>query len=265
MSRYLGLILLASLFLSGCGDIEWFPDNYGTNTGNSTSSPVLTKAYNPATILAGTDSSLTFTITNGTAAPAQSGLGFTDQLSTTLAVSANSSQCGGTVSASGSTITFTGGLLATGVTSCTITATILAAPAGSYVNKKTDVTGFAGGLVNSVTDQTLTVTPAQTATTGNVTASFVAEAFAQDSINKSYGILIDAYNTGTAAASVTFKIIAIDSSFADIPSSEATFTFDVPAGTTVDNPEQPAGTSVDVPLADAAKIKYWRIISLTIN
>jgi len=264
MKRGLGLVLLAPLLISGCG-VEWFPDDPVTGTGNPATSAVLTKVYTPATILAGTNSTLTFTITNGSSTPAQSGLGFTDQLSTALTVTATSSQCGGTVSAAGSKITFSGGQLSAGTISCTITANIVAAPAGSFVNRKTDIAGLGGGLVNNVTDQTLTVVPAAV-TTGAVTISNVT-AFDLDPNTatnpETYGISADAVNTAAADATVTVDMIAFDANGTDIASTAAQIIELVPAGTLQPIPLSPV--FIDIPLADATRIKFWRIVRVTVQ
>lgn len=264
MNKYFRLVLIVSVLLSGCG-VDWFPESTSTSTNNGTTTgtPVLTKKFTPATILAGTDSSLTFTITNSSGNPAQNGLGFSDQLSTSLTVTTTTQQCGGTVSVSGAKIVFSGGKLDAGTTDCTITATILAAPAGSYVNKTTDITGLAGGLKNSVSDQTLTVIPASV-TTGAVTVSNLTTfVLSSDANFVTYGISAEATNSAATDATVTVSVIAIDANGAEIASTATTILDLVPQGTT--QPLQLAPVFLDVPVADAANILFWRILTVSVQ
>jgi hypothetical protein len=160
MKRFYWLFLMSALMLQGCGDIEWFPEN---NTSNSSSTqPTLTMAFNPSTIDTSSASTLTFTIKNATGNPAQSGLGFTDQLDSSLSIAVDFSQCGGHAVKSGSKIIFDGGALAAGTASCTITATVSGATPGSFTNKASDITGLTGGLANGASNQTLSITAAPT-------------------------------------------------------------------------------------------------------
>ncbi len=260
MKRMYWLILLISLLFSGCG-VEWFPDS--TSTNNTTPAAAsLTKSFNPGVMLEGSDSTLTFTITNGTGNPAQSGLAFIDTLPTGLTATATSPQCGGTATASGSTITFTGGSLAVGTASCTITATINGAANGNssvtYTNGASRISALAGGLLNGVTDQTLQVfpfsvtNPANTITASNIIAQTTATA-------GTYNITVDVVNNGTAPANVTVVVVARDASGAIIPSTNTTVTGTVPNG--------PLATvlllqNFAVPLADNARIQLWTIFSV---
>lgn len=121
----------------------------------------LTKAFAPSSMLVSGTSTLTLTITNGAAAPAQGGMAFTENLPTglRLAQAVTASQCGGTVTGAinATAIGFTGGTLAAGVQSCTITAVVTTATAGDYVNDAARIAGITN-LENGV-NATLTVTP----------------------------------------------------------------------------------------------------------
>ena len=125
----------------------------------------LTKAYSAATIAAGAGSTLTFTVTNGTGRPAQSGMGFTDSFPAGLTVTAVSpvsgNGCGGTTSFTPSGVTLASGTI-TGVLSttngpCTFTATVQGNAAGSYVNNSAQFSGQTGGIKTGATTATLNV------------------------------------------------------------------------------------------------------------
>ncbi len=275
MKRILLPIWLVFLFITGCG-VDWFPSGTTTNT-NTTSAPILTRSFSPGGILSGGDttvfgesSTLTFTIVNATGNSAASGLGFTDTLPSGITIAAaSSSQCGGTVSTSGSQLVFSGGSLAAGPTSCTVTATVTSTAAGSYANKTADITALKGGLQNGVTDETFTVFPS-TVTSGSVTASnLVFYVAAVDSTTSTYSITVDTTNSGTTDANVQVNVIAVDAQGADIVSTSTTLpdatTFQtVPAGTDSTAPVQFFGLPA-VPNADAHNILFWRIVSITVQ
>ena len=254
------LILLVPLLFSGCGEVDWFPENGNPATPANPAS--LTKSYSPAAILADADSTLTFTITNGTGNPVQSGLGFTDQLSTGLTATATPAQCGGTVSTSGSKITFSGGSLAAGATKCTITATVTGSTAGDFTNKTADITGLAGGLLNGVTDQTLKVF-ASSVTSGSITASHVTPVLVTSNAAESFfDIQVDVANSGAATANVTIDVVAVDSTGAIIGSTSTPVTGAVPPGGLTVILALGQQNLLVVPSADAAKIALWRIFSV---
>jgi len=155
----------------------------GTNTGASgvaTASitgilpPAIAKQFAPNPVLAGTPTTLTFTLTNPNASLAVSGVAFTDTLPTSPgamvvapAPAATTSGCGSPVfapAAGSGTISFSGGTIAAGGT-CVVTVNVVAPVAGSYPN----TTGAVSHLVNGVpvngntASDTLTVTPANPA------------------------------------------------------------------------------------------------------
>lgn len=71
----------------------------GSDIGAVEVGPVLSKAFDPTTISVGQTATLTFTITNSTGNPAQSGIAFTDTLPSGLTLAASpTTTCGGTVS-----------------------------------------------------------------------------------------------------------------------------------------------------------------------
>jgi mucin-19 len=139
-----------------------------TNSVNATltvyNNAVLTKAFSPATIGMGGTSTLTFSIANGTGAPLQTGLGFTDSYPAGIlntGGAATSSGCGTpTITAAGATglITVSAVQVAAAPSTCTISVPVTAAAAGSYPNTNAgNITGLAGGLTASGLSSTLSV------------------------------------------------------------------------------------------------------------
>jgi hypothetical protein len=265
MKRYFGLVLLASIILSGCG-VEWFPDD---SSSSSATAPSLSMAFNPSSVSAGTTSTLTFTINNGTGNPAQSGLGFSDQLDPALTVGAvNAGTCGGQAVISGSKITFSNGSLSAGTASCTVTATVSGTVSGTnpvnYTNKASDFTGLVGGLTNGAADQTLTIFPASSIASGAVTVSHLTFYTTSDSSNVTYFLTVDATNSGPGVAIVQVTVAAVDALGIDIATVNATVPYPGPFQTVAvtTTPVQIAGLAI-VPVADAVKIQFWRIVSVT--
>jgi uncharacterized repeat protein (TIGR01451 family) len=134
-----------------------------------TRGPTLTKAFSPSIVAPGVASTLTFTLTNSTGNPAQSGLGFTDTFPAGLVVATPltvTNTCGGSIFRSGTVtavaagdpgIALSGGAIASGTASCTIAIKVSSATAGSYTNGAAQISGLAGGVINGVTNQVLTV------------------------------------------------------------------------------------------------------------
>lgn len=210
------LMLVACLVFSGCGDIEWFPETDPTFSNNSTNtnpanSPRLTKVYAPKAILAGTTSTLTFTIANATGNPAQSGLAFVDKLDSSLTITKGTSTCGGDFSVINSQIILISGQLAAGTERCTMTATVGGTSAGTFTNRTADVTNVQGGLVNGVTDQPLTIFPASVADSGGTLTAFnLKQESSSDATGRTYNISVDVTNSGATEANVAVEVIAVD-------------------------------------------------------
>src|ERR1039457_589155 len=162
MKRHYLLMLSVALLIAGCSGVDWFPANNTTNSGtiSQSTTPSITMAFSPTSVPVGTGSTLTYTITNALNNPAQSGLGFTNQLDTSLSVAINLQQCGGTAVQNGSKIIFSGGTLAAGTSSCIITANVTGTTAGSFTDKSSDITLLTGGLTSGASDKILTVTAA---------------------------------------------------------------------------------------------------------
>ena len=100
--------------------------------------PTVSKAFSPATINAGGNSTLTITLTNPDPSNPASVTSLTDALPSGLAVASTtgaSNTCGGTFTPSpgDTTLTMTGGTIAA-ASSCVVTVNVTAASAGSYIN-----------------------------------------------------------------------------------------------------------------------------------
>lgn len=273
-NKWLFVILFA--FLSGCGAVDWFPAN-SSSSGTTTTAPSLTMAFSPAAVLSGaTDSTLTFTITNVTGNPAQTGLGFTETLPAGLTISGfatNSTTCPGTISNPGpNQLVYTGGSLAAGTANCTITATVTTAAftnttSATFTNKTANITATSV-LQNMVTDQTLKAFPSTVPdATSVVTATNLAVASASINPNDvnsiDYTLQADATNSSvTVDANINIAAIAVDVTGADIASTATTLTGVVTAGTTT--PATAASGLVTITIVNAAKIQFWRIVKVTI-
>ncbi|MCP3912391.1 MAG: hypothetical protein GY713_15715 [Actinomycetia bacterium] len=122
------------------------------------------KSFAPATIVAGTTSTLTFTIDNGLSATAASALDFTDPLPAGVVVAAPpnpSTTCGGVLSPSpgDTSISFSGGTVGANST-CTVEVDVTSATAGEYANTTGDLTSSQGN--HGFASATLTVVPPPT-------------------------------------------------------------------------------------------------------
>ena len=114
---------------------DTYTSNYGTAAVMCAVTPaVVSAAYTPNPMTAGTNGLLTLTATNSSGNPAQSGMGYTYTLPTGLSFPTGATvtnSCGGTGTISGSTITFSGGTMASGMATCTVTAPVVAAASGT--------------------------------------------------------------------------------------------------------------------------------------
>jgi uncharacterized repeat protein (TIGR01451 family) len=152
----------------------------GTNTGPSgigTASitailpPGIDKQFAPNPVLAGTPTTLTFTITNPNVSLAQSGVAFTDTFPVSPGAmvvaptpNATTTGCGAPTfspAAGSGSISFSGGTIAPGGT-CIVTVNVVAPVAGSYANTTGPVSHIVNGVpINGNTaSDTLNVNPA---------------------------------------------------------------------------------------------------------
>jgi uncharacterized repeat protein (TIGR01451 family) len=121
--------------------------------------PILTKTFQPSSIVLNGSSVLTFTVTNQTGNPPQTGMSFTDLLPSGVTItSAPSTACGGTVSvSSGNSITLSNGTLASGQAGCQFSVNVKATSCGALVNDRTHFSNVSNLDVTNATS-TLTVT-----------------------------------------------------------------------------------------------------------
>jgi len=121
--------------------------------------PTLSKSFSPATIEAGSTSTLTLTVNNTSELAKKSGWSFTDTLPSGLSVAGTpnvSSTCGTATAASGgSTISVANGTLAANAATCKVSVNVTASTTGSYTNGAAQMTTLVG--LNPPDDATLTV------------------------------------------------------------------------------------------------------------
>jgi len=148
---------------TSAGNITALAGGLTANGLSSTLSVVgttLSKAFAPATVQIGSNSTLALTITNGAGNPAQSALSFTDTLPAGLVIANPNglvNGCGGTVTATAGTsaITLPAGSLAAAAASCTISVNTTAAAAGTYTNSSANISGASGNLDASAANATV--------------------------------------------------------------------------------------------------------------
>jgi uncharacterized repeat protein (TIGR01451 family) len=122
----------------------------------------LAKTFTPVSIGRGAASVLAFTIGNGAGNPAQSGLGFIENLPANVfvdAVPGVTNTCGGTVTAAAGagTITLAGGSIPGGTGSCTFSVRVTSSFAGSYLNNASRIVNAPASMDTSGVNATLTV------------------------------------------------------------------------------------------------------------
>ena len=130
--------------------------------GTATVPPTITKSFGAPTIPLNGTTSLTISITNPNSTVALTGVSFTDTYPAglvTASLSGLSSTCGGTTTASASSLALSGGTIAPG-TSCTITVNVTGTTAGIKNNSVT-ITSNEGGTGNTATASITVVAPPQ--------------------------------------------------------------------------------------------------------
>jgi uncharacterized repeat protein (TIGR01451 family) len=108
--------------------------------------PTIAKSFDPATIAAGSGTTLTFTLTNPAANPiALTGVAFTDNLPTGLGVATGSTgACGGTLTTTPGTIALAGATIAAGG-QCQFSVPVIDVAVGNFTNTTAAVTSSNGG------------------------------------------------------------------------------------------------------------------------
>ena len=140
------------------------------NKGKCKSNATIAKAFNPTGIPIGGTSTLTFTITNPNAEVDLTGISFTDNLQTGLTVAASpapTNSCGGTLTASGETISLSGGAVAEGTgNTCTVTVPVTSSTAGTVNNTTGAISTNEVGTGSTSNTVTLSVLAPPTITKG---------------------------------------------------------------------------------------------------
>ena len=118
--------------------------------------PQITKTFSPHSIQQGSNSQLSFTITNPNA-DVMTGVSFSDTLPANMTLTSipNVTQCGGTISSTPGSLELSGGTIAAN-SSCTIVASVTTSTLGEFPNSTTYVTSTNAGTGNLDSD-TLTV------------------------------------------------------------------------------------------------------------
>ncbi len=168
--------------------------------------PSLDWAFAPATVAAGTRSTLTYTITNTSELAAKADWSFTNTLPSGLVVAPTPNIAGTCTQATGTafavsaaagatTIGATGGDLPAGTASCTVTVDVVAAEAGTYANTPASV----ATVLAAPETASLTVTPATRITVRkNLPARTASTDQVTLSLRSGGTVLASATTTGTA-------------------------------------------------------------------
>jgi uncharacterized repeat protein (TIGR01451 family) len=274
-------VLSIFLFIAGCGNFEWFPAD------KTAKFPNLTKTFSTATATIGQAVTLTFTITNASGNPAQSGLAFSDTLpgqtaNSTIGMfvaspSAASTTCAaGTISTSGTTsvgdtvLTFSGGAIGAGPATCTVTVqvtsnastTTLIPSNQSFINGFGNMSNVSSNLNNTVSNQLLAFSPflaTATINSANVTIQARDLVVTTNGTTTSFSLLVDNTST-TNSANVTVTVTGYDSSGAPVLPAVT-----VPA-TSVTLAANATGILLTLPGVPVnSAILTWRITGITIT
>ncbi len=189
--------------------------------------PALTKSFAPAAVDINAVSVLTFTLTNGTGNPAQSGINFTETLpaglltGSPLNIASTCPSGAGVVAAlvNSSTITVTGATMSNGQASCTINVDVHSATAGTYNNTNAANIGAVQHIDTTGVNATLTVRSLPTLT----------KAFAASSVG---------------LGQTTTLAFTVDNTGANAVNRAAmSFTDTLPAGISIANPPVPTANA----------------------
>ncbi|HUI89717.1 MAG TPA: hypothetical protein VLX61_13450, partial [Anaerolineales bacterium] len=156
---------------NGSTNINNVTSNQSSVTVYAVNPPTIAKAFNPAQIPVGSNSTLTFTITNpSTNVIPLTGVSFSDALPSgmTVANAPIAAQCGGTLTAAvgSAAISFANGTILAN-SNCTVSVVVTVAAGGTYNNTSGKVSSTNGGTNNGpygVATDTLTATAPPTIT-----------------------------------------------------------------------------------------------------
>lgn len=198
--------------------------------------PSIAKAFSPNPMSVGQSSLLTFTITNPNTLASLTGLAFSDTFPAGMTKVSDpaASQCGGTVSSTANSITFSAGsLIPTGT--CTITILVTASDPKNYLNTSGAVSSTNGGTGNTASS-TLTV----------LAPPVITKAFSPTTI----------LENGTSTVTFTIKNPAANTAAL----TNVSFTDNLPANLVVQNPPNSSASNCGVPVfaptAGAASLNF---------
>ena len=165
--------------------------------------PTLAKAFSPAVINAGGSSTLTITLSNADSAAASLSAPLVDNLPSGVVVNGSATTtCGGTITATTSSVTLTGGSIPAN-SSCTVTIPVSAANGGGFINSLA-----AGALQTSNGANAFPAIASLTVNAANV-APTLAKAFSPVVINAGGGstLTITLSNTNATAATLSSPLV----------------------------------------------------------
>ena len=261
-------VLSIFLFIAGCGNFVWFPED------ETAKQPNLTKAFSTTSTIIGSPVTLTFTITNASGNPAQSGLGFTDTLpggttNSTIGMfvanplTASTTCVGGsisTISPGDTAVTFSGGTIDAGPATCTVTVQVTSNASTTNLNQSfhnnASNLSVIGNLNNFVSSQSLAFTPiTQGITNGTLSARDLVVSLTG---SPQFSLFID-NSSITNSANVTVTVIGKDVSNATVSTVTVPATpFLVSAGATQQKLTLPAGSVNSTALT-------WQISSINVT
>lgn len=186
--------------------------------------PTVAKSFSQNPMAVGQTTLLTVTLTNTNPLASLSGLAFTDTFPAGMTrVSAPaSSQCGGTVTSTDTSLTLAGGSLIPGG-SCNITILVTASNPGNYVNNTGNVT-TSNGVTGTSASATLVV----------LNAPVITKSFSPDTI----------LENGTSTITLTVRNPAANTAAL----TNVSFTDTFPAGLVVQNPPNSSAINCGVPV-----------------
>jgi len=270
-------VLSFFLFIAGCGNFEWFPED------ETAKQPNLTKAFSTTSTIIGSPVTLTFTITNAAGNPAQSDLAFTDTLPGSTQNSSvgmfvasppnATTTCGGSIYTGGTTnlvspgdtaLTFSGGSIGAGSLTCTVSIQVTSNAATtnpatslnlSFINGFNNMSNVTNNLNNTVTNQSLAFSPVtQGITNGTLYARDLVVSLTG---TPQFSLFIDNSST-TNSANVTVTVTGKDASgtavsTVTVPANPVTVTANTTHQLTL------SGVTVD-PI-----VKTWQISSINVS
>ncbi len=196
--NYIDTLAAGSLQTSNGSNVAPAIATLTVNTPAATA-PTLGKAFVPATVSAGGNSTLTITLSNSSSTVASITAPLTDTLPSGLLIAGSASTtCGGTVSTTTSSVTLTGGAIPAD-SSCTIAVAVNAASGGNYINS------LAAGALQTSNGSNVAPVIATLTVNAPVIAPTLSKAFNPATINAGNGstLTLTLSNNNSTAANLT--------------------------------------------------------------